>query len=224
VARKIRCPRPGRVRSVVSVCPVRGGTRKETIAMDPVDEGDIRSSFINCSKGDAKRLFVPRDLADRPWPDLDFLGWGDPALPGRCYLAVPGQQRLIGVALRCETGLSGKTQMCAICMTTHTGGGVWLMTGTRRASPAGGATRSALTCARTWRVRCMPGILMRALIGRHAQPLDLQVCPNSDRISNSRHSKKRPALGSRYREDLSLEQKVDRVRGNMDAFIARLYR
>ncbi|MEU2014246.1 FBP domain-containing protein, partial [Nocardia sp. NPDC019302] len=28
--------------------------------MEPVTERDIRSSFVNCSKGDAKRLPVPR--------------------------------------------------------------------------------------------------------------------------------------------------------------------
>jgi NTE family protein len=32
---------------------------------------------------------------------------------------------------------------------------------------------------------------MRALVGRHAQPSDLQVCPNSGRISDSRHSNAR---------------------------------
>jgi hypothetical protein len=35
--------------------------------------------------------------------------------------------------------------------------------------------------------------------------------------------KKRPALGSRYREDLSPEEKIQRVRDNMTAFIGRLY-
>ena len=43
--------------------------------MKSLTEQDIRNSFINCSKGDAKRLAVPRDLGEQPWGDLDFLGW-----------------------------------------------------------------------------------------------------------------------------------------------------
>ena len=36
-------------------------------------------------------------------------------------------------------------------------------------------------------------------------------------------NKKKPALGSRYREDLTPEQKIERVRDNMNAFLAKLY-
>ncbi|SDD65580.1 FBP C-terminal treble-clef zinc-finger [Rhodococcus tukisamuensis] len=90
--------------------------------MEPVTESDIRESFVNCSKGDAKRLPVPRDLDDLPWDDLDFLGWRAPSLPGRGYLVVPHDDRLVGVALRYPTPGSGRAQMCAICKTTHTGG------------------------------------------------------------------------------------------------------
>ncbi len=85
--------------------------------MEPVTEHDIRSSFINCSKGDAKRLPVPRDLDDRPWEDLDFLGWSDPSFPGRCYVVVPREDRLVGVALRYEAGGYRRAQMCTVCMT-----------------------------------------------------------------------------------------------------------
>ncbi|MFD1050185.1 FBP domain-containing protein, partial [Kibdelosporangium lantanae] len=37
--------------------------------MRPVTERDIRTSFVNCSKGEAKRLAIPKDLANRPWDD-----------------------------------------------------------------------------------------------------------------------------------------------------------
>jgi hypothetical protein len=43
----------------------------------PLTEPEIRAAFVNCTKGDAKRLNVPRDLASRTWGDLDFLGWRD---------------------------------------------------------------------------------------------------------------------------------------------------
>ncbi|GDY71934.1 hypothetical protein SAV31267_014190 [Streptomyces avermitilis] len=49
--------------------------------MRALTEQDIRDSFVNCSKGEAKRLAIPRDLDERPWDDLDFLGWRDPGRP-----------------------------------------------------------------------------------------------------------------------------------------------
>ncbi|GAA3650562.1 hypothetical protein GCM10022420_027680 [Streptomyces iranensis] len=49
--------------------------------MKPMTEQEIRAAFVNCTKGEAKRLSIPRDLADRPWDDLDYLGWRDPQAP-----------------------------------------------------------------------------------------------------------------------------------------------
>lgn len=94
--------------------------------MDPVTEPEIRASFVNCSKGEAKRIPVPTDLDRRPWDDLDFLGWSDPAYPGRSFLVVPTADRLVGVALRSESS-SRRSQMCGICTTGHQNGGVTLM-------------------------------------------------------------------------------------------------
>ncbi|MGK8491153.1 FBP domain-containing protein [Nocardia asiatica] len=161
--------------------------------MEPVTERDIRSSFVNCSKGDAKRLPVPRDLDERPWTDLDFLGWSDPSLPGRGYLVVPQEDRLVGVALRCATGGTGRAQMCTICLTTHTGGGVSLMT----AHKAGES-------------------------GRRGNSVGTYMCTDLA-CSLYARNKKRPALGSRYREDLTPEEKIERVRENITAFLAKLY-
>lgn len=94
--------------------------------MRPLSEREIRASFVNCSKGEAKRLAVPRDLATRPWGDLDFLGWRDPAAPQRAYLVT----ETVGVALRRATPAAGQSRrsMCAVCLTTHSGDGVSLMT------------------------------------------------------------------------------------------------
>ncbi|WP_280242815.1 FBP domain-containing protein [Nocardia abscessus] len=161
--------------------------------MEPVTERDIRSSFVNCSKGDAKRLPVPRDLAERPWDDLDFLGWSDPSLPGRGYLIVPQEDGLVGVALRYPTGGTGRAQMCTICLTTHTGGGVSLMT----AHKAGES-------------------------GRRGNSVGTYMCTDLA-CSLYARNKKRPALGSRYREDLTPEEKIERVRENMTTFLAKLY-
>lgn len=160
--------------------------------MHPVTEAQIRASFVNCSKGDAKRLSVPRDLADRPWEDLDFLGWSDPTLRGRCYVVVPDGDGLTGVAFRYETGGTGRAQMCTICKTTHTGGGVSLMT----AQKAGEA-------------------------GRRGNTVGIYMCTDLA-CSLYARNKRRPAAGNRYRETLTDEEKVQRVRDGITAFVAGL--
>jgi ribosomal protein S18 acetylase RimI-like enzyme len=54
--------------------------------MKPLTETDVRSSFVNLTKGATKRLNLPTDLAERPWDDLDYLGWQDPKAPQNHYL------------------------------------------------------------------------------------------------------------------------------------------
>ncbi|GII82355.1 hypothetical protein Ssi03_03450 [Sphaerisporangium siamense] len=105
--------------------------------MRPLAEPEIRASFVNCTKGEAKRLAVPRDLNTRPWDDLDFLGWQDLASPGRAYLVAEHGGRLVGVALRRAAPHAGhlRRSMCSLCLTTHTGDGVALLTARR---PGGG--------------------------------------------------------------------------------------
>ena len=68
--------------------------------MEPLDERAIRSSFVNCSKGEASRIRMPSGLADQPWADLDFLGWTDPGAPLRALLVVPGVDGPTGLVLR----------------------------------------------------------------------------------------------------------------------------
>lgn len=68
--------------------------------MKPLTEQDIRSSFVNCSKGEAKRISLPRDLEQRPWEHLDFLGWRDPGAPDRSYLVTERAGLPVGVTLR----------------------------------------------------------------------------------------------------------------------------
>ena len=63
---------------------LRGGLAFKVV--EPLTEQEIRAAFVNCSKGEAKRLHVPRELAGQPWTDLDFLGWRDPQAPDRAYL------------------------------------------------------------------------------------------------------------------------------------------
>ncbi|MGA9872059.1 MAG: FBP domain-containing protein [Rhodococcus sp. (in: high G+C Gram-positive bacteria)] len=161
--------------------------------MEPVTERDIRSSFVNCSKGDAKRLSIPANLADTQWDQLDFLGWSDASFAGRGYLVMPRDSELVGVALRYETGKSDRAQMCMICTTTHSRGNVSLMTA-RKVGES----------------------------GRRGNTVGICMCADLD-CSLYARGKKTPALGSRYRENLTPEERVDRVRTNIEAFTARLY-
>jgi hypothetical protein len=90
--------------------------------MEPLTEPQIRAAFVNCSKGEAQRLPVPRDLAARPWDDLDFLGWRDPRSADRAYLVTVLGGRPQALVLRCPAARGLRRGMCSICLTTHTGG------------------------------------------------------------------------------------------------------
>jgi hypothetical protein len=163
--------------------------------MRPVTEREIRASFVNCSKGEAKRLAVPRDLADRPWDDLDFLGWRDPSAPDRAYLVAESATGLVGVTLRRATPPSGaRKSMCTLCLTTHSGDGVSLMTA-RKAGKAGqnGNSVGSYLCA------------------------DL-AC------SLYLRGKKDTEPGARAHDSLPLDQQVARTRTNLQAFLDRVTR
>ncbi|MEU4039444.1 FBP domain-containing protein [Streptomyces collinus] len=163
--------------------------------MRSLSEQDIRTSFVNCSKGEAKRLAVPRDLDERPWDDLDFLGWRDPGAPDRSYLVVEREGRPVGVALRFPASRRGflHRSMCSVCLTTHPGGGVSLMTA-RKAGPAGREGNSV-------------GVYMCT---------DLQ-CPLYVR------GRKVPESGTRFEESLTLDEQIARTARNLSAFLDKLY-
>ncbi|MFD8259038.1 FBP domain-containing protein [Streptomyces griseoluteus] len=163
--------------------------------MRPLTEQDIRASFVNCSRGDAKRLAVPRDLAERPWDDLDFLGWRDPGAPDRSYLVLERGTALVGIALRCPTVRRGfqHRSMCSVCLTTHRGGGVSLMT----ARKAGAA-------------------------GREGNSVGVYMCADLA-CSLYVRGKKVPESGSRFEESLTTEEQIARAGGNLNAFVDRLY-
>ncbi|MFF4817755.1 FBP domain-containing protein [Kitasatospora sp. NPDC001309] len=92
--------------------------------MQPMTEPQIRSAFLNCSKGEAKRLHVPRNLSELDWDDLDFLGWRDPQAPDRAYLAAELDGRTVAIALRSSGAASwqARRSICSLCVTTHSGG------------------------------------------------------------------------------------------------------
>ncbi len=116
--------------------------------MRPLTAPAIRAAFVNCTKGEATRIALPRDLDTRPWADLDFLGWTDPSGSERAYLVAETDAGPVGIVLRAARQGLARRSMCSVCLTTHTGGGVALMTA-RKAGPAGrqGNSSGAYICA-----------------------------------------------------------------------------
>jgi hypothetical protein len=155
--------------------------------------GEIRSSFVNCSKGEATRL-VPPPLDQIPWDDLDFLGWQDPHGSPRAYLIVERAGELVGLVLR-QTSPSApgsrRSTMCQWCVTPHSGSGVALSVA-RKTGPAGkkGDSTGVYTCRD----------LACSLYIRH---------------------KRAPSV-PRLRETISVEASIARCRGNVDDFVARV--
>lgn len=162
--------------------------------MRPATERDIRASFVNCTKGESQRLAVPRDLDARPWDDLDFLGWQDPASSERTYLVTESGDGFVGVALRRAAPRAGQVRrsMCSLCLTTHLGDGVALMTA-RKAGKQGqlGNSVGAYFCT------------------------DL-AC------SLYLRGKKDAGPGARAHDSLPLDVLVERTRTNLSAFLARV--
>lgn len=163
--------------------------------MRSLTEQDIRNSFVNCSKGEAKRLAIPRDLHDRPWDDLDFLGWRDPGAPDRSYIVTERGDDTVGVTLRFPSARRGflHRSLCSLCLTTHPGNGVSLMT----ARKAGAA-------------------------GREGNSVGVYMCADLA-CSLYVRGKKIPAPGSRFEETLTMEEQIDRTVGRLSAFLEKLY-
>ncbi|MBO4255142.1 FBP domain-containing protein [Streptomyces griseorubiginosus] len=161
--------------------------------MKPLTEQEIRAAFVNCSKGEAKRLSVPRDLAEQPWEDLDFLGWRDPQAPDRAYLVAELEGQVRAVVLRGSSAGSWQTRrsMCSICLTTHSGG-VSLMVAPR----AGKA-------------------------GQQGNSVGAYICSDLA-CSLYVRGKKEAGPGARLHETITLEEKVRRTVANVAAFVAKV--
>lgn len=163
--------------------------------MKAVTEQDIRMSFINCSKGEAKRLPLPRDFEELPWEDLDFLGWRDLSAPGRSYIVTEHDGRLAGITLRFPSQQRGflHRSMCSLCLTTHPGSGVSLMTA-RKAGPA----------------------------GREGNSVGLYMCTDLACSLYVRGKKAVPS-GARFKESLTMEEQIARTTANLSGFVAKLF-
>jgi hypothetical protein len=168
-----------------------------SVTVIPVSEKELRESFVNCSKGEAQRLNLPRRLDTLPWPDLDFLGWRDPGAPDRGYLVAEYREQLVGLSLRVPTNVRRsliKTTVCSVCLTAHLGSGVSLFA----AAKAGASGRAGNTV----------GTYMCA---------DL-ACPLYVR------GRKIPDFGPRFEESLTVEEQVARTMANLEQFLDQVFK
>ncbi|MEU0685426.1 FBP domain-containing protein [Streptomyces uncialis] len=164
--------------------------------MEPLTEKQIRSSFVNCTKGEAARLRLPLDFADLPWADLDFLGWVDPGAPLRAHLVLPRPGGPLGISMRVPSvrrTSAVRSSLCQICLTAHASSGVALL-----AAPLAGAR------------------------GREGNTAGVYLCADLA-CSLYLRGKRQPKLRSGfYEESLTLEERVARMSGNLEAFLAKV--
>jgi hypothetical protein len=162
--------------------------------VNPLTESEIRAAFVNCSKGEAKRANLPRNLSEQPWEDLDFLGWRDPQAPERAYLAAEVDGRLVAVALRCTgpDAVQKKTSMCSFCLTSHSGG-VALMVAPRTGKA-----------------------------GQQGNTVGEYLCTDLACSLYVRGKKAVRGFGGRPVEGLTLQEQTDRMMANLAAFVARV--
>ncbi|MFJ3911258.1 treble-clef zinc-finger protein [Streptomyces sp. 2132.2] len=165
--------------------------------MDPLTEKQIRSSFVNCTKGEAARLKLPLDFSELPWEDLDFLGWVDPGAPLRAHLVHQDSDGTpVGITLRVP-GTSRtsalKSSVCQICLTGHAASGVSLLV-----APLAGAR------------------------GREGNTVGIYLCSDLA-CSLYVRGKRQPKLrAGQYEETLTLPEKIERTRANLDSFTAKI--
>ncbi|MCP9945387.1 FBP domain-containing protein [Streptomyces somaliensis] len=165
--------------------------------MEPLSDEQIRASFVNCSKGDAARLKLPADFAGLPWDDLDFLGWRDPGAPFRAHVvlppgAVPGTGGgPVGITLRVPEKARTSAVKSSLCRICLTGHASSGVT--LLVAPRAGAA------------------------GRDGNTVGLYVC--SDLACSLYVRGRRSALRTRHEESLGVEERIERLRTNLVAFV-----
>ncbi|MFH8607220.1 FBP domain-containing protein [Streptomyces sp. NPDC018029] len=161
--------------------------------MKSVSENEIRASFVNCSKGEARRLTLPADFADTPWSDLDFLGWRDPKAPERGYVVTWRDDRPVGIALRASTGARRsmlKSSICSVCVTPQSGSGITLLV-----APKAGAA------------------------GRQGNSVGLYICADLACSLYVRGKKTTAQARRRLEESLTPEEQNARTMQNLNGFL-----
>lgn len=145
--------------------------------MRPLQPEEIRSSFVNCSRGEAKRLTLPSAPV---WAELDFLAWVDPRAEHNAYVVVPYGDRLVGLSLRSGTPPKGtaRSGMCGWCLTTLPASDIALFSA-RKAGAAGkaGDTLGIYAC------RDLACCLYVRSKRKHSVPQPAETLSQDDRIA-----------------------------------------
>jgi hypothetical protein len=156
---------------------------------------DLRRSLVNCSRGEAERLAIPDDLDTGAWPDVDLLAWIDPKAPQQAAVVVPRDGGAVGVKLRLNSSSGGRARMCSWCCTVHPGSGVTLVVAAR----AGKA-------------------------GRDGNSVGVDVCADLRCSEYARGTTPPPAVSTAAAETMSVDDRVARLRDNLDVFLRRVQR
>lgn len=116
--------------------------------MLPLTDKTIRSSLVNASRKEATDLSLPPGFDALDWGALDFLGWRDPKLGKRAYVAVPTGEGVTAVLLRQAEASPRARAQCTWCQDITLPNDVAFFSA-RRAGSAGrnGDTVGTLVCA-----------------------------------------------------------------------------
>ena len=132
------------------------------------------------------------DLDAVPWEHLDFLGWPDPSGSQRAYLVVERDGALLGLQLRQSSGVGAARSTLCQVCLTSHSGPGVALTVARRTGAA----------------------------GRKGDSTGIYVCRD---LACSLYVRGRKVSGAAsLRETLSVEAAVERLRRNLDQFVARV--
>jgi hypothetical protein len=118
--------------------------------MRQLTEHDIRRSMVNCSRSETAQMVFPKDFAALDWDNLVYLGWRDPKVPQRGYVAMCRDDKPVGFLLRAADSTMSRriSAMCLLCHSVQSADNISLFTA-RRAGQAGrdGNTVGTYICA-----------------------------------------------------------------------------
>lgn len=117
--------------------------------MLPLNEKEIRSSFINASLRERKGITLPTGFGALDWDSLDFLGWRDEKIPSFGYVVGEVDGAPVGVLMRQIDGKTRSRPQCSWCEDVNLPNDV-VFFNAKRGGQAGrdGDTIGMLVCAK----------------------------------------------------------------------------
>ncbi|GAA4373143.1 FBP domain-containing protein [Paeniglutamicibacter cryotolerans] len=117
--------------------------------MLPLNEKQIRSSFLNASLRERKAITLPTGFDELEWDALDFLGWRDEKIPAFGYVVGEVDGAPVGVLMRQIDGKTRNRPQCSWCEDVNLPNDV-VFFNAKRGGQAGrnGDTLGMLVCAK----------------------------------------------------------------------------